>query len=332
MENQNRRNTRPGQPNGQRRPVRGRKKHKRINWFRVVVITAALVLVFIAALGIVNAVRVTVDAPNEILPDSTQPEFFSTIRPESVDESTADAEDEPTEPVYNSEFDGVLFVGDSLTAKLQAYAEEDEGFYTILGDADFLTDSDYSWQALAKEFEGGDASLELYGQPVTLVEAIGQLGSRKVYIQLGKEDLVYYQPEIDLPNMQNALTKLHEACPGVEIVVQSVTPLMKWCYKADLDNGTVETLNGELKAFCSSHEGFTYLDIAAELCPEGILPEEYCADPGDLAMHMNTEGCAAWTAYLIGTVAPEEVPTPTPEPVIDAAGRTSSDETGTETE
>lgn len=333
MANQNRRDTRqhPRPQNGQRRPARGRKKRKRINWFRVVVITIALVLVAVAAFGIVNAVKVTVASQSEVPQESTQPEFFSTIRPESIDLEAQEEKEEVTEPVYTSEFDGVLFVGDSLTAKLQAYAEQGDGFYTILGDADFLTDSDYSWQALAKEFSDGEASLELYGQPITLVDAIKQLGTRKVYIQLGKEDLVYYQSEIDLPNMRDALTKLHEACPEVEIIVQAVTPLMQWCYKADLDNGTVETLNTEMKAFCAANDEFEFLDIASELCPDGILPEEYCADPDNLAMHMNTDGCAAWTNYLIGTVEPESVPTATPEPNVDAAGRdTEEDQITTE--
>lgn len=330
MANQNRRTTtRPRPQNGQRRPERRRKKRKKINWFRVAVITAALVLTVIVILSIVKAVKPAAASQGETAEteiSNTQPKFFSTVRPESMETQENSEAEKPEKTEPKSKFDGVLFVGDSLTAKLQSYAEEGDGFYTILGDADFLTDSDYSWQALAQEFDGGEASLELYGQSVTLVEAIEQLGARKVYIQLGKEDLVYYQPEIDLPNMQNALTKLHAACPDVEIVVQSLTPLMQWCYRADLDNGTVETLNTEMKDFCAAN-GFEFLDIASALCPGGVLPEEYCADTGDLAMHMNEAGCAEWTNYLIRTVAPESVPTPTPKPETGAVGR---EDVGTE--
>ena len=151
MANQNRRTTtRPRPQNERRRPERRRKKRKKINWFRVAVITAALVLMVVVIFSIVKAVKPAAVSQGETTEtgiSNAQPEFFTTVRPESMETEENNEAEEPTETEPKSEFDGVLFVGDSLTAKLQSYAEEGDGFYTILGDADFLTDSDYSWQA-----------------------------------------------------------------------------------------------------------------------------------------------------------------------------------------
>lgn len=343
MANRNRRNT-PPQPTRQsrqqptrqpRKAVQGRRrKKKKINWFRVTVILSALVICTILVLGVMQVVKSSVPtagstASNDVV--NSQPEFFATIRPDSTDTSgVSQGETDEKEPQYTSEFDGVLFVGDSLTQQLQSYIEDGDGSTTILKDADFLTTSDYSWSALANEFSGGSGSLTLDGKTVTLVQAIEQLKARKVYIQLGKEDLIYYQEEIDLENMKTALKKLREACPKVEIVVQSVTPLTLWSYYADLDNSTVELLNTEMKKFCTENKGFKFLDVAS-LFKDGYLPEEYCADPDELCIHMNMAGCALWADYILNDGKPTATPVPSPgtdsNPETDG---TKSDNTGSD--
>ncbi|MGN0478011.1 MAG: GDSL-type esterase/lipase family protein [Hominenteromicrobium sp.] len=312
MADRNRRRARPApQP---QRPARRPKKRKKINWFRVTVITAGLAVVALAALGILQAAEsaaVAESSPGE--PQTqTDPEFFSTIKPAAEDAVQVDsgsAEPEPT-----SAFDGALFVGDSLTAQLEDYVEQGAGSSTVLHDAVFVTSDSYSWADAANEISGGTGGLPLDEQTVTLSTAILKTGARKLYIQLGKEDLIYNDVTTVTDNAKRVLSALKQSYPSLEITVQSVTPMLQWIDYMGLSSRTIAAYNEEMKAYCAA-EGFGFADVAAFFA-DGYLPAEYCADPGQLCIHLNDAGCALWTSYLLGEIQPE--PTPTPEPENDA--------------
>ena len=175
------------------------KKRKKVNRFRVAVIAAGILVVAAVAVSIVYAANAAGTGSGFLAISDGQPEFFSTIRPDageadgSTDSGAEDGADASAAPT--SEFDGALFVGDSLTAQLETYVEEGAGSETILHDAIFLTSDNYSWGDAVDELDGGEGSLYLSdaedASAVTLSAAIEQTGARKLYIQLGKEDLIY---------------------------------------------------------------------------------------------------------------------------------------------
>ncbi len=307
------------------------KKKKKVNRFRVVVISAAILVVA----GIATGIGLAASAPKEgntflnIL--DGQPEFFSTIRPDAeTDGSSAAVDDSDTASAApTSEFDGALFVGDSLTARLETYVEEGAGSSTILHDAQFLTASSYSWGDAVEELDGGEGSLSLSTEEgdstVTLSEAIEQTGARKLYIQLGKEDLIYNDVATVVERAKTVLNALHTAYPALEITVQSVTPMLEWIDYQGLSSGTIAQYNAEMKTYCAAN-GFGFADLAA-FFTDGYLPAEYCADPGQLCIHLNDEGCALWTSYLLGEIEPE--PTPSPEPSASPEPASGTDDTDT---
>lgn len=317
MANRNRRGARPApQP---QRPARRPKKRKKINWFRVAVITLGLAVAALITLGILNAAKPAVSAEGETpAPEAqTDPEFFSTVKPAPADTSGSDTIDGVTMP--KSVFDGALFVGDSLTEQLADYVEQGAGASTILSDAVFLTADSYSWADAVNEIGGGEGTLTLEEQTVTLSTAILKTGARKLYIQLGKEDLIYNEVSTVTENAKQVLSALKLSYPSMEITVQAVTPMLEWIDYMGLSSGTIAEYNAAMKSYCAA-EGFGFADIAA-FFPEGYLPAEYCADPGQLCIHLNDAGCAIWTSYLLGELQPE--PTPTPEPEDN-----TSDDTG----
>jgi len=309
---------------------RAPKKKKRPNRFRIAVITAGIVLAAAAAVIVVYAANASKSKDNAFFGVADgQPEFFSTIRPDGGEASgTSDTgDDAAASAAPASEFDGALFVGDSLTAQLADYVQEGAGSSTILHDAVFLTSDDYAWGDVVDELDGGEGSLYLSAEEgtsaVTLSEAVQQTGARKLYIQLGKEDLIYNDVSTVMDRAKTVLSALKSAFPSLEITVQSVTPMLEWIDYEGLSSSTIAEYNAEMKAYCASN-GFGFADVAA-FFTDGYLPEEYCADPGQLCIHLNDAGCALWTSYLLGEIEPE--PTPSPEPSPDAAdgGDTSAD-------
>lgn len=307
LANRNRRSARPAPQTAPRRPARRPKKKKRINWFRVTVITLAFALLVLVVLGAIRTLRSAVLDGDSALAQETEslPEFFSTVRPESIDLPEDGAVSEPVSP-----FDGALFVGDSLTAQLADYVEQGAGGGTELSSAVFLTADSYSWSAAAGEQSGGDGMLTLDNQTVTLYAAILRTGAKKLYIQLGKEDLINSDVNTVVSNAQSVLSSLSASYPSLEITVQSVTPMLQWIDYYGLSSDTIASYNAAMKSYCAA-EGFGFADVAA-FFTEGYLPAEYCADPGGLCIHLNDDGCALWTSYLLGETGPE--PTPTPEP------------------
>lgn len=305
------------------------KKKKRPNRFRIAVITAGIVLVAAIATAVIYAASASGSQSNAFFGVSDgQPEFFSTIRPDgessgTVSDTSGDAAagDEPS-----SAFDGALFVGDSLTTQLADYVQEGAGSSTILHDAVFLTSDDYAWGDVVDELDGGEGSLYLSAEAdaaITLSEAIQQTGARKLYIQLGKEDLIYNDVSTAADRAKTVLSALKSAFPSLEITVQSVTPMLEWIDYEGLSSSTIAEYNAEMKAYCASN-GFGFADMAA-FFTDGYLPEEYCADPELRCIHLNDAGCALWTSYLLGEITPEPTPSPEPSPEDVQADGTDAD-------
>lgn len=312
LANRNRRDARAAQQAPRRPSARPRKKKKKVNWFRVVVVTLGLVLVAVVVFGIVRAAKPQVSGEDggESSAAESQPEFFSTIRPDAG--AASDGQSEESGAVQTSAFDGALFVGDSLTTQLKDYVEEGPGKSTALSDAQFLTASSYSWEDAAEELNGGDGSLYIGEQVVTLQKAIEETGARKLYIQLGKEDLIYNDVYTVTETAKTVLSALKTANPSLSITVQSVTPMLEWIDYQGLSSTSIAEYNTVMKTYCAS-AGMEFADVAA-FFTDGYLPAEYCADPGQLCIHLNDMGCALWTSYLLGEISPQPTAAPTAEP------------------
>ena len=240
---------------------------------------------------------------------SDQPEFFSTVRPESMTVEIDAADDPAKAAAY---FADSLFVGDTQMEYIQNAKLTHERAGEFLSEALFLTAKTYSWQALADEFNGGALTFNLYGEYVTLASALEKTNVQKAFLQIGRTDLAAGDVSVALQTAQSALLKLKQACPQTEIIVLSLTPNTAASTVVP-GNNTIRFFNEGMYSFCLEN-GIRYADTAAAVSADG-LPEEYCADPQADGIHLNSEGTMLWIEALLESLsAPQSTPAPTAAP------------------
>ena len=242
---------------------------------------------------------------------ANEPEFFSTIRPEAMTDGEVDLTDDLSSA--SAYFENSLFVGDSRMEYIQDAKLVQERIGTVLSRALFLTADTYSWKSLGDEFSGGALTFNLYGDYVTLQGALEKTGAKKLFIQIGREDLAGGDITSAIDNAQNALVKLKAACPQTEIIVLPLTPNTADSVEVP-SNNTIEFYNEELYSLCLDR-GIRYLDTTTAF-PMDVLPAEYCADAGDTGSHLNVEGSLLWVNALLEKIS-EPQSTPTPAPVTE---------------
>ena len=302
-------------------------------------IAAGIIVVAAVAVSIVYAATRPARAAGSS-PFRTAAGVLSTIRPDAgeADGSTASGAEDGADARRRAdlEFDGALFVGDSLTAQLETYVEEGAGSETILHDAVFLTSDNYSWGDAVDELDGGEGSLYLSdaedASAVTLSAAIEQTGARKLYIQLGKEDLIYNDVATVTERAKTVLSALKSAYPSLEITVQSVTPMLEWIDYEGLSSTTIAEYNAEMKTYCAEQHG---LCRCGGLLYGRLPAGRVLRGPGPAVHPPERCGCALWTSYLLGEISPE--PTPSPEPSPDGTEasteeNSAADDTGADGE
>ena len=264
---------------------------------------------------------------------SNQPEFFSTVRPEKLQNAEADVADDTAKAA--TYFEKSLFVGDGQMVRVQNAKLQNEKISEILQYALFMTADTCTWQAMAAEFSGGPLTFNLYGDFVTLVEAIEKSGSQKVFIQIGREDLALGEAETAVDNARAALRSLKQAAPNVEIVVLALTPNTA-SSEVFPNNEKIVLFNTGLESVCLEY-GFRFVKSETAF-PDGILPDRYCLNPEGSGADLNTDGALVWVTGLAEAVsepmiaaqpsaapAPGEMPTEqTPSAAINVAGRKTS--------
>ena len=203
-----------------------------------------------------------------------------------------------SEAVEGRFFNDAVFVGDSITLKLQRYVTErrnagDE----CLGRAKFLTAGSLGSGNAMWAVSSDSVHPSYQGEKMRIEKAIELMDAQKVYIMLGMNDVAYYGVEESVENMKALVGLILEKQPGAEIFIQSATPRiskmtskptnrMLFDYDILLYNACVEN-------------GWHFVDVAYVMRDEnGYLYDAYCSDPEDMGMHFTDEGCVAWIDYL----------------------------------
>lgn len=196
-------------------------------------------------------------------------------------------------------FDDAVFVGDSVSLKLTGYVtkmRQSESDY--LGKAQFLTAGSLgSGNAL---WDVSDQSVHpLYqGTKMRLEDSVAACGAKKLYILLGMNDIGMYGVEDSIKNMETLLGLITEKSPGLQVFVQSATPIHKGNEKKVLNNANLVLYNQGLEEMCQRN-GYAYVNIASVLTDaEGYLPDEYCSDISGMGMHFTDAACEIWVNYL----------------------------------
>ncbi len=206
------------------------------------------------------------------------------------------------DPVDPSWFDDVVFVGDSVSLKLNYY----ENAVDELGKAQFLTAGSLgSGNAL---WDVSDESVHPYyqGKKMLLEDAIPLTGAHKVYVMLGMNDLALYGLDGSVENLVTLMHRILDRVPNLVIVIQSMTPMASSSsvMGSKLNNDVIRQYNQRLVDTCAA-QGWYYVDVGSIMYDSaGYLKQEYCSDLQGMGMHFTNAGCEAWVQYLLTHVPP----------------------------
>lgn len=191
-------------------------------------------------------------------------------------------------------FDQAVFIGDSISMTLEAYCNASGA----LGGAQFLCAGSMSPTNMLSgkilpEYPKGS------GQKPAIEESVTATGAKVVYVMLGMDNIAY-GIEKATGDYLTILNNIQTANPGVQIVVQSVTPMSdaSTSYSEKLNNEQINAFNETMKEYCQTNRWY-YVDVAeAFRDEEGFLKKEYCSDYSTMGMHFTYDGAKVWVQYL----------------------------------
>ena len=242
-------------------------------------------------------------------PESTSPassEAGSDVSSEAAEPSESPVETPPgtlveSTRVEDSYFDDAVFIGDSVSLKLNRYASEQrKSNANFMGKAQFLTAGSMGSGNALQPVSDESIHPMYNGEKLSLADSVAKSGAKKVYIMLGMNDLAPYGVDGAVENMQKLITTILEKTPDAKIYIQSATPLVKAknISTHKLNNTNMAAYNEKLAALCAE-QGYYFVDVASVVSDsEGNLIQSYCSDPDNMGIHFTDEGCQVWVDYL----------------------------------
>lgn len=195
--------------------------------------------------------------------------------------------DAPThQNVDASFFDDAVFVGDSISLKL-SYDTTGK-----LGNAQFLVQGSYGvgnaiYDVLPTTYRG-----ETYQD---LEKAIAATGAKKLFIMMGMNDVGLYGVDGSIENWGTLIKLIRDACPDIQIYIQSMTPIWTGGEIGGLNNANVNAYNAKLRVFAEEN-GCYFIDIAPFMRDAtGGLATEFCSDN---YVHLTDNGVSVWVSVL----------------------------------
>ena len=189
-----------------------------------------------------------------------------------------------SEPVDDSYFDDVAFVGDSRTDGFRLYSGLERGtYFCVTGETVASATDMENWKTED-------------GRKISLADAVAAADCGKIYLMLGINELGWNGTDIFRGHAENLLRRLRADHPDAEIVVQSLLPV-----SAEQDAKGSYVNNQRILAYnqvwmeLAEETGCDYVNIAEAVTGEdGCLPAEMSFD----GVHLNRAGCHAWLDYL----------------------------------
>ena len=230
-------------------------------------------------------------APAENPPQEEQPVTVLPAEPEIPADVPADVPEEmpwtpvqESEPVDDSYFDDVAFVGESRTDGFRLYSGLERGtYFCVTGETVASATDMENWKTED-------------GRKISLADAVAAADCGKIYLMLGVNELGWNGTDIFRSHAENLLRRLQADHPDAEIVVQSLLPV-----SAEQDAKGSYVNNQRILAYnqvwmeLAEETGCDYVNIAEAVTGEdGCLPAEMSFD----GVHLNRAGCHAWLDYL----------------------------------
>ena len=215
-------------------------------------------------------------------PDALRPLPSALPEPRVLPEPEAIIPEEQ-EPVDDTYFEDVVFLGDSRTEGLYLYGGPAPARYLFAVGATVES-------VFTKEIERED------GTKAPLLDTLAELECGKIYVMLGINELGWPQSDLYREQAGKLVDRLREDHPDATVVLQSILPVSakQDAKKSYVNNERVAVYNRILREV-ADEKGCVWLDVgAAVMDEEGCLPADITPD----GVHMNTRGCAIWTDYL----------------------------------
>jgi hypothetical protein len=278
--------------------ARGTEK-KRI-WRRLLGLAATLMAlsVLLVPAGPAGAVPAAGEQTAQAARVSAPPRIKHTARravPQPIlpEEPPAAVVPETEEPVEDTYFSDVVFLGDSRTEGFFLYSGLKEGDYLFAVGATVES-------VFTKATEPGDRG------KVPMLDALTELDCGKVYVMLGANELGWPRAEQFKEQYGKVIDRIREDHPDTMVVIQSILPVsaLQEAKKSYVNNGRIAEFNQLLEEL-AVEKACPYLNIAEAVTDEtGCLRAEWTFD----GVHLNPAGCKAWLDYLrthpVGLEAP----------------------------
>ncbi len=197
-------------------------------------------------------------------------------------------------------FDDTVFIGDSVTLGLKNYVtNQRNNGNECLGTAQFLAAVSMSYtNSLGAIGKKNTIHPKYKGSEVMVDEGVRLIGAKKAFIMLGLNEFCGCSIEASMSNAKTFVNRIIKKNPGIDIYIQSVTPVISAKEEGDFTNASVNKYNNALKNLCAEN-GWTYVDVASAVKDEnGCLRDDYCGDKSSQGVHMNNAGYRAWAEYL----------------------------------
>lgn len=230
-------------------------------------------------------------APAENPPQEEQPVTVLPAEPEIPADVPADVPEEmpwtpvqESEPVDDSYFDDVAFVGDSRTDGFRLYSGLERGtYFCVTGETVASATDMENWKTED-------------GRKISLADAVAAADCGKIYLMLGVNELGWNGTDIFRSHAENLLRRLQADHPDAEIVVQSLLPVsVEQDAKGSYVNNQRILAYNQVWMELAEETGCDYVNIAEAVTGEdGCLPAEMSFD----GVHLNRAGCHAWLDYL----------------------------------
>lgn len=207
------------------------------------------------------------------------------------EEAEGDVEENAAE--IDAYFDDSVFVGDSIMLGFRNYAMKRQD--TFLSRMNFLAAGSFSANNALWDVDDKSVHPVYQGKQRQVWESISLMGSKKVFIMLGMNDLNITGLEGSCEKYEELIGKIKEKNPDAEIIIMSMTYVLKGKETGKLQNDVIREFNGMLKE-AAGKNGWGFVDVAGALADEnGDLAEEYCSDG---FAHQNPEAYDVWVSVL----------------------------------
>ncbi|MCI9468725.1 MAG: hypothetical protein HFG45_05410 [Oscillospiraceae bacterium] len=199
------------------------------------------------------------------------------------------------DPVDASYFDDAVFVGDSVSLRLQYYCTSNGA----LGDTTFLCSGSLSATNALWAVGSESVHPSYQGKKMLIEDGIAACGAKKAYIMLGMNN-ISFGVDNATADMVTLMDRILEKAPDVTLIIQAVTPMTaaSRIRSNALNNEKIDEYNEAMRQICQER-GWYFLDVNTQFKDENNdLVRSYCSDADEMGIHFSTAAAEIWVNYL----------------------------------